>query len=318
MMPLVMGIDGGGSTIRVAIVRDDLAVVGESIGATVNPSVIGHASSAERIRETMRTALANAGVSPEQIAAVGIGIAGAAAEHSATWLREVASPVLPSAQIVPSNDLEIALVGARGERRGILILAGTGSAAYGVNDAGESLLVGGWGYLLGDEGSGYWIGMEALREIARHEDSGVHTQLRDVVLSTLNITDPRQLVQWLYQSETNRIREIAALAPLVMEIAAVDHSARLIISNAAAHLATMGLNVSVRLQIAKDTFAFAGGLLESPTLLRKELVIAIGMSSAPYSFAPPVIDVEVSSPPLPLYPPVIGAALLALMRLSRA
>ena len=79
--------------------------------------------------------------------------------------------MLPAAQIALSSDVEIALVGALGQRLGIVVLAGTGSAAYGVNRAGDALLVGGWGYLLGDEGSGYWIGAEALRLLARASGS---------------------------------------------------------------------------------------------------------------------------------------------------
>lgn len=95
------------------------------------------------IQNAVRAALDAAGVSHERVAVVGIGVAGAAASHSAGWLREVVSGVTPGARVVPSADYEIALVGALGRRRGVLILAGTGSLAYGVNARGRSALAGG-------------------------------------------------------------------------------------------------------------------------------------------------------------------------------
>jgi N-acetylglucosamine kinase-like BadF-type ATPase len=76
----LMGIDGGGSTVRVAIVTPDLTVCGQSQGPTANPSIIGMEAAAQTIQRAIREALATANLSPEQIAAVGIGVAGAAAD----------------------------------------------------------------------------------------------------------------------------------------------------------------------------------------------------------------------------------------------
>lgn len=306
-MPIVMGIDGGGSTIRVVVTGDDLSVLGESKSETVNPSIIGHDSAAQRIRDAMQTALQNAGILPYQVDGVGIGVAGAAAQHSEAWLREVVSPVLPHVFIVPSSDLEIALVGARGERRGILILAGTGSAAYGVNDAGESALIGGWGYLLGDEGSGYWIGMEALKAIIRQVDRLERpTNLTPAILSSLGLGSPRDLVAWIYDSQLARNREIAELTPLVMQSATEgDEVAKRIISNAAAHLTVLVWSAAKQLNILWREgldlpIAFAGGLLDKENLLTQELCRLLKVNTYPVS----------------IYPPVIGAALLALLRLK--
>src|SRR6185295_15071152 len=106
----------------------------------------------------------------QDLSGAGVGIAGASVIHSEDWLREVFSTIMPGVPFVPSSDLEIALVGALGERRGVLVLAGTGSAGFGINLAGQSLQVGGWGYLLGDEGSSYWIGMQALQMLTRLAD----------------------------------------------------------------------------------------------------------------------------------------------------
>ncbi len=126
--------------------------------------------------------------------------------------------MLPAAQVALSSDVEIALVGALGRRLGIVVLAGTGSAAYGVNRAGESLLVGGWGYLLGDEGSGYWIGSEALRLLARAADQRPASPamksesiLPARIMAALDLATPKAVVKWLYHGSGSRVAEVARL-----------------------------------------------------------------------------------------------------------
>jgi N-acetylglucosamine kinase-like BadF-type ATPase len=304
-MTLVMGIDGGGSTIRVVVATPDLAILGQSEGPTVNPSVIGHARAAARIQAAAREALATADRSPGQIAAVCLGIAGASVGHSAGWLGEVIAPMFaesPQTRVVLSADYEIALVGAMGERRGVLILAGTGSLAYGVNAASQSALVGGWGYLLGDEGGGYWIGLEGLRAIIRADDGSTPpTALTPVLLDALHLPSARALIPWLYRSDTPRTREIAALAPLVLAQAQMNEpAAEHIVTQAARHLASMAHTVSDQLDMAAPDFAFTGGLLTTSNPLSMALCHALTLSAIPE----------------PRYPPVIGAALLALTVLS--
>ena len=305
-MTYVMGIDGGGSTIRVVIVTPDLTILGQSEGSTVNPSVVGHDTATIRIQKAMREALATANLLPDQIAAVGVGIAGASVSHSGGWLSEVIAPVFaqsPSTRIVLSADYEIALVGAMGERRGVLILAGTGSLAYGINAAGESALVGGWGYLLGDEGSGYWIGLEGLRAIIRADDnpSELPTTLTDVLLQALNVSNVRALIPWLYRSDTPRNREIAALTPLVLEQAQVGDSAAHKITNRAAHAHARAAQAVIdRLNMKSPAFAFTGGLLTISNPLSVTLCKELGLAAIPE----------------PRHPPVIGAALLALLELN--
>lgn len=302
-MRIVMGIDGGGSTVRVVITRDGLTVLGESSGGTVNPSIVGHETAAERIRDAMRAALHSAGTAPDQVDGVGIGVAGAATQHSEAWLREVVAPVLPTAYIVPSSDLEIALVGARGERRGILILAGTGSAAYGVNDEGDTVLVGGWGYLLGDEGSGYWIGMQALRWVTWAEDGrSLGTELTQALLTELQLEHPRDLIGWLHRLDKPPVREIAALAPVVLKVAkGGDPIAYQLIWGSAEALVAMGRATAEKLRIAEPHYVFAGGLLETPNLLSYFLCEKLRIPNIPHR----------------LHPPVIGAALLALMHVQK-
>lgn len=295
----LMGIDGGGSTVRVVIVTPDLDVRAEYIGPAVNPSVVGRDEAASRIQNAMRQTLNQGALGPEQIAGVGIGVAGASNRYAwaVDWLTQAVRGVTPQAQVVPSADYEIALVGAHGQRLGLLLLAGTGSLAYGINAAGESALIGGWGYLMGDEGSGYWLGAQALRAVVRMADGrGRQTTLYDSVLNALNLAQPLDLIAWLYAGPA-RVREVARLAPLVLECAAQhDPTARAIIETGALELALAVRAARHRLDMHGHQPMFAGSLLAAPNPLRDLVCHLLGMDAVP----------------TPRYPPAIGAALLAL------
>lgn len=297
-MTYVLGVDGGGSTVRAAVFDSDLAILSHFVGATVNPSLIGRDEAEARIQAALRAAIGGAGLDAGAIAAVGLGIAGAAALHSADWLRQVVAGVLPEAKVAPSSDYEIALVGAHGERYGALALAGTGSLAYGVNRAGESWLAGAWGYLLGDEGSGYWLGAQALRAAVRMSDGrGPATALLEKTLAALGLASAPDLTLWLYQNQPPRARDVAALAPLVLACADEgDRIARELVSEGARELAIALRAVVRRLSLDAEKIAFTGSLLTQPNALSLRLCDLLGLDAIPQ----------------PRYDALTGAAILAL------
>ena len=302
--PLFMGIDGGGSKLRVAIVNAHLDQLSALTASAVNPSTVGRDTARERIQDGIFQAVCSANIRRRDIAAVGIGIAGASNLHSEAWLRDTVRPALPSAHIAPSSDLEIALVGAHGQRYGMLVLAGTGSAVFAVTPDGRHLQVGGWGYLLGDQGSSFWVGIQLLKHITEtHDYSGEHglTALGRACLDELALSDPRDLVAWVYRSEMAPTVRIASLAPFVLRRAdAGDELAREILRCAAQHLAQQLDTMRLRLNDAQAPIAFAGGLLESENWLSKALAKRLALPARPAA----------------KYPPVVGAALLAKMEWS--
>jgi N-acetylglucosamine kinase-like BadF-type ATPase len=298
----VLGIDGGGSTVRVVAVSSDLVVLGESKGPTANPNLVGRPAAMKTIQTAMLDAVDNAGLQADSIEGVGIGVAGAEAAHSEAWLREVVIGVLSDAQVAPSGDHEIALVGAHGERRGILVLAGTGSLACGVGSTGEYVVIGARGYLLGDEGSGYWIGMEGLRAAVRGEDGrGRPTSLTSVMMGQLGLANIEELIPWLYHSGESRIRDVAALAGTVLQEAEQgDVVAQGIVARAVDELTLAVRAVNFRLKMEQLPIAFAGGLLTSPNVFSGMLCARLGCETLP----------------LPKYPASIGAAILALQAIN--
>lgn len=291
-----LGVDGGGSNLRVIITDDALHPLAHwQTAQRVNPNVVGYDTARHALQEGIRHALSIANV---PIAGVGLGVAGARGEAGKAWMRQTVAEVLPDVHIAPASDNEIALVGANGAREGILILAGTGSIVFGANANGDTCEVGGWGYLMGDEGSGYWLGLQALRAFARHADgiAGTSGVLYDGVMRALQLYEPLDLLAWLYADPTPKTSEIAKLASVVLlAYEAQDPIAQTIIAEGAQELATLAQTVIRRLNMQEAKIAFAGGLLEHDTALSRELCTRLGLPALPQA----------------LHTPLIGAALLA-------
>ncbi len=297
--PLFLGIDGGGSTLRVALVDQELVSLCTVTESSANPSIIGRDAAQALIRRCTREALTRANVQPADISAAAIGVAGASSTHSRDWLLQTLEPALPESLLIPSSDLEIALIGALARRGGILLLSGTGSAVYGIAPSGERLQIGGWGYLLGDDGSSYWIGRKLLRHLIAVYDSGSPVQpdpLSRRCLEALMLEQPRELIAWLYRAEEAPAARIASLARVVIDAASDGNQAAIdILDSAAGLLAAQVAIMRERLEFADAPIAFAGGLLDNENGLSNLVTMRLGLVERPTA----------------RHSPVIGAALLA-------
>ncbi|MCB9454406.1 MAG: hypothetical protein H6671_00265 [Anaerolineaceae bacterium] len=293
---LYLGIDGGGSNLRAVVVDESLTTVAQSrYQGSANPSSLGHGEASRRIRALIAQTCAELPLEAA-VRGVGIGVAGAAASHSADWLVEVVEGALPDAVVFPSSDFEIALVGAHGAREGILVLAGTGSVAFGVNAAGQTAQAGGWGYLIGDEGSGYWIGARALTAVTQAADGQAGpTLLSNRLLNVLNLRSAMDVIPWLYRDTPAVVPTVAGLARHVLELAGSDSIAAGILDSAAAALVHLSTAVRMRLGDMTLPIAFAGGLLSEPNPLSQLLCEELNLTAFPTA----------------RYSPVVGAALLA-------
>jgi glucosamine kinase len=289
-----IGVDGGGTNLRVIVVDDNMQPLATYHGERVNPNTVGRDVAKERIQHGILSAIQSAGLNPSQILGIGLGIAGASARHSEEWLLEIIQPILPESLIAPSSDEEIGLVGARKALDGVFLIAGTGSAVYGIRPDGMMHRAGGWGYLLGDEGAGYWIGNQALRAVTQRGDKRLtlETRLPEIILSHLGLHHPDEIIRWTYDDFSPA--RIGQLAPLVIENAD-DLYCQAIIKQAGDHLINLAQVVMDKLTITPDKLAFGGSLLTTENALSSYVI---------QHFKLPNI-------PLTHYPPVIGAALLA-------
>lgn len=234
-MRYVVGIDAGGSKTVGLMADEDGGVRAEARGGGANLQVQGELGVEKVLYEVLERL-----DPPGPIAAVCLGMAGVDRPGE----RDVIHGVLRrlgryrTARIRIENDAFIALVAGAPERVGIVVVAGTGSVAYGVDGEGRTARSGGWGYLLGDEGSAYWLGHAALRRAIRAADGRDDaTSLADRLARRLDLEVPAGLVWWFYDQEHFRFR-VAELAPLVEEAAAEgDRAAGELLDHAAEHLA---------------------------------------------------------------------------------
>jgi N-acetylglucosamine kinase-like BadF-type ATPase len=160
-------------------------------------------------------------------------------------------------RVLVVNDALIALVAGAASEPGIVIVSGTGSIAYGKNGSGHAARAGGWGHLIGDEGSGYWIGSRALSAIVRHADGrGPHTRLTADVLELFGVADVPALVRIVYDRDVPR-RNVAGLGPIVQRaVEAGDMVATEIVDLAGGELALAAGSVASRLGMRGDRFPF--------------------------------------------------------------
>lgn len=209
---------------------------------------------------------------PPRVDALCLGIAGVDREADRELLREVFRRLGVRHRVAIVHDAWIALVAGSPSRTGIVLVAGTGSIAFGVDPAGKTARAGGWGYLLGDEGSAYWLGHAAVRLGVRAADGrGPQTLLFERISERLSISNPRDLVEWFYRQEQVRTR-IAELAAVVEEAACEgDEAAQDLLDQGARHLTRAARAVDRQLQFPEAyPLVLSGGAFRAcPSLVRR-------------------------------------------------
>lgn len=266
-MRYVIGIDAGG-TKTVGLLADDTGNIHtKARGGGANLVVHGELAVEKVLYQIIESLDA-----PGPIAATCLGMAGVDRPEDAELVQGVLRRLglRQAVRIVP--DALIALVAGAPEGIGIVLVAGTGSIAYGVDPEGRVARAGGWGYLLGDEGSAFWLGHAAVRQGIRALDGrGPATTLFDRIAFKLELEVPEGLVKWFYDQELSRYR-VADLASVVEEAANEgDEAADSLLDQAAGHLARAGRAVARQLRFGEPyPLVLAGGVFKAcPSLYRR-------------------------------------------------
>lgn len=277
-MRYVIGIDAGG-TKTVALLADESGrVLAEARAGGANLQVHGELE-VEKVFDQVIESVSGG----RSVAALCLGIAGVDRPRDEAVIRDVLRRLghRETARVV--NDAFVALVAGAPERRGVVVLAGTGSIAYGRDRDGRSARAGGLGSLLADEGSGYWLGHQALRAAVRSADGrGLTSTLEGLVLAALELQSVPELVPLLYERGLSRQR-IAALAPVVEQASAgSDAVAEAILAAAAGELALGARAVAARLGLGPDPFkvVLAGGAFRACPSLERRLREGLGLPGA--------------------------------------
>lgn len=272
MEALVVGIDGGGSKTRAVLADERGKTLAESTGdgSAVKP---GEAErSAGVIAGVVRDVL-ESNETQGRIRVLSVGVAGVGRESEREALYEALVSQEIADEVVVQSDFLIALEDAFGDGPGVLLIAGTGSSAFGRSPAGTQARCGGWGPVFGDEGSGGWIGRRALSVVAAASDGREpETALTGAILTATESSESADLIRWATGANAGKL---ATLAPVVLSVADQgDLRANAVVSMAVEELALHVRALARQLftdERASVPVAFAGGLLSRGSSFRKRL-----------------------------------------------
>jgi N-acetylglucosamine kinase-like BadF-type ATPase len=274
----VLGIDAGGTKTVCQLADEHGTLIAEARGGGANLQAAGELHVEKVIHDVMEEAIGDRDIVPSAIC---LGIAGVDRPEDSTTVRGVMRRIGFKARILVVNDALVALEAAAPGAPGVVIISGTGSIAYGRNAENQGARAGGWGHVLGDEGSGYWIGRAALRAVLREADRrGPRTALTPLLLRHFGVSEAQNLIHEVYNSKL-RPAAIGALAQCVQAaFTEGDAAAAGILRAAADELESSGSSVAKRLRLSDAPFSFilAGGIFRAVPWLRDELRQRLGRS----------------------------------------
>jgi N-acetylglucosamine kinase-like BadF-type ATPase len=267
----VLGLDAGGTKTVCLLAAEDGAVVSEARGRGANLQAVGELEVEKVLHQVMEEAIGDRPLVP---AAICLGIAGVDRPDDLAVVHGIMKRIGYKARVLVVNDALVALEAGAPRQPGVVVISGTGSISYGRNSQGEAARSGGWGYVLGDEGSGYWIGRAALRAVLRESDRrGPATALTPLLLTHFGVPRAQSLIHEVYHTNL-RPAAIGSLAQCVQAaFSSGDAVAIGILRGAANELEGSALAVARRLELVGRPFTFilAGGIFRAVPWLHQEL-----------------------------------------------
>ncbi|MGB6545182.1 MAG: BadF/BadG/BcrA/BcrD ATPase family protein [Candidatus Acidiferrales bacterium] len=256
MVTYSLGVDGGGSKTDCVILRADGEIIGRGAAGPSNPLRVGFPAALDAVRSAAAMAMAEANLVPRQITAAVAGLAGAGRRNTVRRALVFLTETLPNATNLVTTDFEIALETAVGTGEGIVLIAGTGSAAFGRTADGETARAGGYGPWIGDEGSAYDIGRHAVAAVAHTRDHAAPvTLLAEMIAAHIDCPSWEDLQDRIAQHPD---QVFPKLFPVVVAAAdAGDSAAQEILFAAALALSQLALTVARRLGLQPKAFPLA-------------------------------------------------------------
>jgi N-acetylglucosamine kinase-like BadF-type ATPase len=300
MSDIILGIDGGGSKVRCISADLEGNILGFGIGGPVNCLFVDIETAVSNITNSVRKALENSDNSKVLLAYCG-------APTPLEVIEEGIRKIVPVERVVNAGEMIISMIGALLSEVGIIVIAGTGSMAGGKNPDGVTFSCGGWGPFIGDEGSGYWIGIKAINAVSKSVDRRLpKTILIEKIPGYFNLKDVYELVPYIYKKKPSRY-EIAQISPLVTKSAEEgDKISQDILKEAGEELATMAITTIRELNYPDTRLSMVGGVFASNSRFIietfKERILGI------------YPNVSIIFPPQ--LPPVAGALILAFKTLN--
>lgn len=291
-MRYYLGVDGGGTKTEALIADQNGVIVGASKGGSSNPHFVGKNMALSALFDAVSKVMR--GTNMMDVAKAVICVPG-----MREYTNELAENIgLDKDKLLVHADEQNAFVAALGKEYGVVVLAGTGSFVMGINKDGNSDIVGGWGPIIGDPGSGYWIAVRALQAVANEYDGlSAHTVLTEKIKAYYSIEDISALKRVVSADNVSPIAVLVKEAALEGDKIAGD-----IVREAGVELAKMASAVITRLELdhADYSLALTGGISNFGELIMEPFIKALRKSQR---------SIKIREP---LFPPVIGSVMLAM------
>ncbi len=301
-MAYYLGIDGGGSK-TTCVVGDESAILATATVGGSNITRVGEAGARAALHQAIREACEAAGITPQQVFRACIGAAGAGRSEIAGLVRKIVAEIV-SGEVEVVGDMEIALAAAFGGGPGVIVIAGTGSIAFGRDAQGRTARAGGWGFAVSDEGSAHWIGCAAVSAVLRaadqagderaeHDGEWLAARLFRELKAAWEVDSLEQLAH-----TANGNADFASLFPAALAAAeAGDAVARRVNAQAAGQLAQLAGIVLRRLvsgqhssAVSAVPMAMAGGVFRHAAMIRELFYNEVRAANPAVVLNPEVVD----------------------------
>ncbi|ETT47972.1 BadF/BadG/BcrA/BcrD ATPase family protein [Paenibacillus sp. FSL P4-0338] len=271
-MAFIVGMDGGGTKTAVIVTHDDQEEPVLSFTAGPINYNGGDAGAIAAAFGEIFNQIRSCCTSLAEVNHVCIGAAGVSNPAVARFLEQQVRDNGYSGPLTITGDQETALYGAQNAMQGIILIAGTGSICFGVNEKGERHRTGGFGHLIDDEGSGYYIGRELLSLLVQAEDGRTaDTMIPALVYKQLGLGTVQEIIGFVYHKNTTK-KDIAALAPVMTAACGLgDAQALKLAEQCAAGLFELVVPVIERLKLYESKVAIAGSVLQKSRFVREAL-----------------------------------------------
>jgi len=284
---LLLGVDGGGSkTAAMVATLDDsgkMTIRGRGLAGPSNLRLAGKEQSIASLNQAVDDALSEANAAGQKVDYAVLALAGSTSPDVRREVTNWARMRKLSSRVGVIHDVDPVLVGGTENGRGVALVVGTGTVAIGVDSAGNSVTKGGWGHWFGDKGSGFDIACKALAAVAEAaDDIGPETILSELVMEKLGTANPRSILKEVTANGDTR-REVAALAPLILNAARCDDSVAIeIVDGAVEETVKLVAAVVKTLDFTSPyPLALGGGVACKSKLFRDKLIRGLNRLQPP-------------------------------------
>lgn len=269
--PLIVGVDGGGTSSKYVAVKYDGTVIAVLEGKGLNYNSIGMETARKRLFTSINALLNKAGASDYEVACVGLSALDGKADEQT--LQGFCGAIIPYNKLRLNSDVHAALIGSQAGDPNVMVISGTGSMVAGLDTGGRIHISGGWGYRLNDPASAYGVSIEGLKAALMHaEETGEQTILYKESLDYFRVTNSRSLVAALYVDSLDVV-EVAGFGQRVIQCARRgDKVATDIIEKQYTFLAEQTAQV---MKQCPKTFSLYGGMFEHNEWIRSYFIIQL-------------------------------------------